>query len=91
MQLLGKVGIVIGGNTLIRAETLHDIGGYDTSILFYGEDTDTARKLSKKGKIVFDTGFVMPTSARRFKDEGVFRVFGLYLFNFFKAAFSKQA
>ena len=88
MQRTKGLGILIGGNTLIRTSALKNIGGYDTSILFYGEDTNTARKLCTEGKIVFSPRFVMPTSARRFQNEGTLKVIGLYLFNFFKAAFT---
>lgn len=90
MQLFGKTGILIGGNNLIRASALREAGGYDTSIAFYGEDTDTARKVSKTGKIVFSPSFVMRTSARRFQNEGTLKITGLYLYHFFKTAFRKK-
>ncbi len=89
LQAFGKNGILIGGNTLFRARALDELGGYDTSILFYGEDTDTAKKLSSRGKIVFSPNVVMPTSARRFKKEGTLRIIGKYLYHFFKATFSR--
>ena len=91
MLALKGQGILIGGNNLIRASALAETGGYDTSIVFYGEDTTTARKISRKGKVVFSPAFVMPTSARRFQDEGMLRITGLYLYHFFKAAFKKDA
>ena len=90
MQAIGKTGVLIGGNTLVRASVLRDAGGYDTSIIFYGEDTDTARRVSEKGKIVFSPKFVMDTSARRFKNEGTLKITGLYLYHFFKGAFKKK-
>ena len=91
MQRNKGFGIIIGGNALIRAEALRKIGGYDTSIIFYGEDTDTARKVGRQGKMVFDPDFFMDTSARRFKDEGTLKIFALYLYNFFKTGLKKQA
>jgi cellulose synthase/poly-beta-1,6-N-acetylglucosamine synthase-like glycosyltransferase len=36
-----------GGNFVVRKSALQKIGGFDTSIEFYGEDTDVARRLSK--------------------------------------------
>jgi hypothetical protein len=42
------------------------IDGFDTSIEFYGEDTDIARRASKHCTAKFLLGLVMPTSARRF-------------------------
>ena len=90
MLALKGMGILIGGNNIIRAQALAETGGYDTSIIFYGEDTTTARKISKKGRIVFSPSFVMPTSARRFQEEGTLRITALYLYHFFKAAFKKD-
>ncbi len=88
LQMAGKNGILIGGNTLFRRTAMEQSGGYDTSILFYGEDTDTAKKLSARGKIVFSPSVVMHTSARRFQSEGTLRIIGKYLYHFFKATFS---
>lgn len=90
MQSMGRTGILIGGNNLIRATAIAEAGGYDTRIAFYGEDTDTARRVSKQGRVVFSKDFVMDTSARRFQDEGTFKIVGLYLYHFIRAAFKKN-
>jgi cellulose synthase/poly-beta-1,6-N-acetylglucosamine synthase-like glycosyltransferase len=90
LRLLRKGGIVIGGNTLIRAAALEAVGGYDTSILFYGEDTDTAKRVSKRGLIAYDTEFIMKTSARRFASQGVVQLTSTYFFHFFKVIFSPK-
>ena len=37
--------MAIGGNCAIRREALEKIGGFNTSIQFYGDDTNTARRL----------------------------------------------
>ena len=77
-------GVLIGGNNFIRASVLKEIGGYDTSIVFYGEDTNTAKRVSRKGKIFFNSKCVMKTSARRFKKEGFLFVTAKYFYHFFK-------
>ena len=87
LRFMNKGGIIIGGNNLIRADILREVGGYDTSILFYGEDTDTAKKISKKGQIVFSGKICMKTSARRFQREGTLRISVTYLFHFIRVAF----
>ncbi|MFZ2205142.1 MAG: glycosyltransferase family 2 protein [Candidatus Magasanikiibacteriota bacterium] len=84
---LKRGGVLIGGNNMIRASVLNEIGGYDTNYLFYGEDTDTAKRVAQKGKVVFDKNFMIKTSARRFKAEGTIRISILYLFHFLKVAF----
>jgi glycosyltransferase involved in cell wall biosynthesis len=82
--------VLIGGNNFIRSEVLKKFGGYDTSILFYGEDTDTAKKVAKHGKVKFDRSLHMKTSARRFKQEGTVKITLKYLFHFFKVILSPQ-
>lgn len=82
-HVLRNGAVLIGGNTMIRASALASIGGYDTTISFYGEDTDTAKRLARVGRVRFIPRFEMKTSARRFKDMGVIRVVYLYLMNFF--------
>lgn len=79
--------ILIGGNNFIRARVLKEVGGYTTSLLFYGEDADTAKKVSQKGKVVFDKNLIMKTSARRFKAEGTFKIGFLYFYHFLRVMF----
>ena len=84
-----KGGVLIGGNNIIRASALNDAGGYDTSLEFYGEDTNTAKRISKFGKIVFHPKCVMKTSARRFKKEGFLKISIKYFYHFFKQIAAK--
>jgi glycosyltransferase involved in cell wall biosynthesis len=84
---IGKQGVMIGGNNLIRGRVLELIGGYNTEILFYGEDTDTAKRVSKQGKIVYNRQFVMKSSGRRFKRHGTLIIFLLYIYHFLKVSF----
>lgn len=95
LQAFHSGAIIIGGNNMIKAQALRDIGGYDTSIIFYGEDTDTARRISKVGKVAFRSGFAMRTSARRYIRIGMMRTYTLYFLNFvwvlaFKRPFSQD-
>lgn len=82
--------ILIGGNNFIRAAALRKTGGYNTAILFYGEDTDTARRMSTCGRVIFSNRLVMKTSARRFKAEGTVRLGARYIAYFFKTIFAKE-
>ncbi len=77
--------VLIGGNNLIRAEALRKAGGYNTALTFYGEDTDTAKRVSRYGKVIFTNRLAMKTSARRFKNEGIIRLELKYLKYFFQA------
>jgi len=41
--------MVQGGNFVLRRDALEKIGGFDTTIAFYGEDTDIARRMNQVG------------------------------------------
>ena len=82
--------VMIGGNNMIRAKALENAGGYNTSLTFYGEDTDTAMRVVKSGKIIFSNKLIMKTSARRFRSEGIINLEIKYLKHFFKIIFKKN-
>ena len=90
MPFIRHGALLIGGNNFIRADVLTKAGGYDTSILFYGEDTDTAKRVSVHGKVHFNPKMAMRTSARRFKNEGTLNILTKYWYHFFKATFSRS-
>lgn len=54
-DVLHKGGVMLGGNAFIRASAMEKIGGFNTSIVFYGDDTDTDRRLTTVGKVLFKT------------------------------------
>ena len=83
-------GMLIEGNTFIRASTMEAVGGFNTSITFYGDGTDTAKRLAPKGKIIFDRNLTLKTSARRFENEGTLKITALYLFHFFKTMLASR-
>lgn len=87
LSFIKQGAILIGGNNFIRAEVLKKMGGYNTALTFYGEDTDTAKRVSRFGYVLFSRSIVMKTSARRFIDEGKFTITVKYLYHFFKTLF----
>lgn len=82
--------MVQGGNVVIRRTALEKIGGYDTTISFYGEDTNIARRLSYVGRVRFT--FKLPTlsSARRLAQEGSFMTGLRYGVNYLWMTFFKK-
>lgn len=76
-----------GGNCVVRRDAFLKIGGFDTDVKFYGDDTNTARRLSKIGKVKFKTSFFVLTSSRRFKGQGFFKTGFLYASNFLSEVF----
>jgi glycosyltransferase involved in cell wall biosynthesis len=78
-----KLGAVLyGGNFAVRREGLSQIGGFDCSIEFHGEDTNLGRRLTPYGRIDVAGDCWVWTSARRYQAMGKRRVFGLYVRNF---------
>ncbi len=74
--------MVLGGNFVAKKETLLKIGGFDTTIEFYGEDTNLARRLHQFGDVIFDMKFFVYSSSRRFKDQGLIKISAIYVVNF---------
>lgn len=79
--------MIVGGNFAIYRNVLERMGGFDASIEFYGEDADVARRANKQGKVLFSPTFVMPTSGRRLKEQGLLKMAGLYLVNYLSIVF----
>jgi len=86
-----RVGSMVqGGNFVTSRWALEAIGGFDTAITFYGEDTDIARRLNVVGEVRFTFGLKMFSSARRLKKEGMLTMAGRYAINYFWTTFFKR-
>lgn len=81
--LFNKGAMLQGGNFIVRRGALIDAGGFDTSIEFYGEDTDIARRISRQGKVLWTFRLPMYTSGRRLQEEGIIVTGIRYAINFF--------
>jgi len=88
--ILRAGSMVQGGNFVLRARALHEIGGFNTAIAFYGEDTDIARRLNRIGKVVFTFQLKMYSSARRLKNEGMLTIGMRYTMNYLWTTFRKR-
>jgi glycosyltransferase involved in cell wall biosynthesis len=82
--------MVQGGNFVLRRDALEKIGGFDTTIAFYGEDTDIARRMNQVGRVKYTSSLKMYSSARRLKHEGMLRIAGRYALNYFWTTFRKK-
>ena len=82
--------MVVGGNFAIRRDVLEKMKGFDTKIDFYGEDTNTARRAHKFGKVKFNFHFNIFTSGRRFFGQGLWNTAMLYASNFFSEVFLRR-
>ncbi len=83
-----RIGSMIqGGNFVIKRSAWEKVGGYDTSITFYGEDTDIAKRLSKVGAVKWTFKLPMLTSGRRLEHEGILQTAGKYVLNYLSVTF----
>ena len=89
--VLKKGSMLQGGNFVITRAGLEKIGGYDTTIEFYGEDTDIARRLNEVGDVKFTRKLPMHSSGRRLAEEGAFTMGAKYARNYFWMTFFKKA
>jgi glycosyltransferase involved in cell wall biosynthesis len=79
--------MAIFNNFVIRRDVIIKMGGLDTSIAFYGDDTNTSRRAHKFGKAKFSLSFVMPVSGRRFSNKGFISSTIPYIKNYFSEVF----
>jgi len=82
-----------GGNFIVSKRALDAAGGFNPNFLFYGEDTELARRLSKIGEVKFRFALRAFLSGRRFMAEGLSTVALRYSANYlwvilFKRPFS---
>jgi glycosyltransferase involved in cell wall biosynthesis len=86
-----RVGSMVqGGNFVLNRTALEAIGGFNTNISFYGEDTDIARRLNAIGKVRFTFDLKMFSSARRLKHEGILTIAARYSINYLWTIFLKR-
>jgi GT2 family glycosyltransferase len=82
--------MIQGGNVVLKRDAIEQIGGFDTTIAFYGEDTDIARRLNQVGNVKFTFDLKMFSSARRLKKEGMLTMAGRYTINYLWTIFRKK-
>jgi glycosyltransferase involved in cell wall biosynthesis len=86
-----RVGSMVqGGNFVTSRAGLEAIGGFNTAISFYGEDTDIARRLNQVGEVRFTFHLKMFSSARRLKNEGMLTMAARYSINYLWTTFFKR-
>jgi cellulose synthase/poly-beta-1,6-N-acetylglucosamine synthase-like glycosyltransferase len=71
-----------GGNYAIRRSVAVASGCFDDDVEFWGEDTATARRIARFGRIVLNPRMVVTTSSRRLLELGVARTVWLYVVNY---------
>jgi glycosyltransferase involved in cell wall biosynthesis len=72
---------LISGNFVVKKEVMRQAGGFDRTIDLFGDDTDIARRISLRGKLVYSNDLYVLASGRRFYVEGLFKANLLYGLN----------
>lgn len=90
LKLSGGSNQLIGGSFAASAGALAKIGGFNTHIKFWGEDTEISKRLGRLGKIIFLPQLRVATSARRFQINGTIKTAWTYVRNYFSVAFFNQ-
>ena len=88
--ILRAGSMVQGGNFVVRRDALEQIGGFNTAIAFYGEDTDIARRMNSVGNVKFTSKLKIFSSARRLNHEGTWTMGWRYAINYFWTTFRKK-
>jgi cellulose synthase/poly-beta-1,6-N-acetylglucosamine synthase-like glycosyltransferase len=88
--ILNNGSMLQGGNFIARRDALEKIGGFDTAITFYGEDTDIARRLHAIGPVKWTFGLPMYASGRRLAAEGIVQTGFRYAVNYFWTTHAKK-
>lgn len=91
LSLFNKGSMMQGGNFVLKRDAILKIGGFDTSIAFYAEDTDVGRRISKVGENVWTFKLPINSSGRRIMQEGVLRSYSKYCISFLSIAFTNKS
>ncbi len=84
-------GVLVGGNFVARRDALIKIGGFNTSIEFYGEDTDIYVRLSRVGRVIFTMNRLpLGTSGRRLSHDGIATTMIKYATNYISVQLLKK-
>jgi glycosyltransferase involved in cell wall biosynthesis len=89
-HILNIGSMVQGGNFIVRRDALLKVGGFNTNILFWGEDTDIAKRLHNVGDVKFTFKLPIYASGRRLKREGTFKTAWRYTINYFYVLFFNE-
>jgi glycosyltransferase involved in cell wall biosynthesis len=79
--------MVQGGNFIVRKSALDTVGGYNTDVVFFGEDTDFAVRMATVGNVKLVPKMWVYSSARRFHVEGIGLTTWRYILNYLTVTF----
>jgi len=78
---------LLSAETVLSKIYFRKIGGFDTSVKFWGEDVMTALRLAKEGRVIFSSQLKVLSSHRRFQKEGSIKTSLRYFLNYLSIYF----
>lgn len=81
-RLFGRTALWLGGNIAVRRDVFESVGGFDETIIFYGEDMDLPKKMMQHGTVIFLQDLWVESSARRLLESNSLTEGFRYLFNY---------
>lgn len=82
--------MIQGGNLMVKRAAMEKIGGFNTGIKFYGDDTDLARRLNRLGDVRFTFSMPIYASGRRLLGGGAIKTGIVYAANFLSVSYLKK-
>ena len=76
-----------GSNFAVRREVALEVGGFNTTVKYLGEDYDLSLRLKGKGKVGLLGALFVLTSARRLREQGLLCTYSNYILNYFNLLF----
>ena len=86
-KVSNKGSAIWGCNFAVRRSALLEVGGFDTSIRFYGEEYELSLRLRRAGKGSIIPRLFVLTSARRLKRIGVVNQYWNWVVDYFSVLF----
>ena len=86
-KAFNKGGAIWGCNFAVRRSALLEVGGFDTSIKFYGEEYELSLRMKRAGKGGIIPRLFVLTSARRLKRIGVVNQYWNWIVDYFSVLF----
>jgi len=86
-KVLNKGGAIWGCNFAVRRSAFWEVGGFDTSIKFYGEEYELSLRLRMAGKGGIIPRLFVLTSARRLKRMGAVNQYWNWIVDYFSVLF----
>ena len=88
--MLGVGSMVQGGNFVVLRDAMAAIGGISDRFVFYGEDTDIAKRMCKVGDVTFTYALRAKSSGRRLRGDGMLLTGARYGANYLWATFFRK-